>query len=197
MKIKIDKDFKNLIPPLSPAEFNQLEENLLSEKRCREAILIWKGFVIDGHNRLAICQKHKIPYKFAKLHFASKVDAMIWITEHQLGRRNLSDAVRIELAAARVKMLNAGGVVRKAIAEAAGVGEQTVHRYMKVVSSGDSHLIEQLRKNEIKINNAYKQIKGITRTVKRLDIGPSVGDEPGVKCYDYVCGQLDRVERFF
>jgi len=172
MKLKIDPDFKNLIPPLSAEEFTQLEENILSEKCCREAILIWKGYVVDGHNRYSICQKHRIAFKVSKLNFISKEDAMIWIAEHQLGRRNLSNAVRIELASRMAELLKAKKPikVRKTIADAAGVSEQTVHRYMKIVGSGDAETLEQLRRGEIKIGTAYGMMKATSRIVKEFDI---------------------------
>jgi len=142
MKLKIDPDFKNLIPPLSSEEFKQLEQNMLSEKRCREAILVWKRFIVDGHNRYTICGLHRIPFEISKLRFESKKDALIWIAENQLGRRNLSDAVRIDIASRMAEMLRQKAKknlaskekvdepmnVQKSIASAAGVSQQMVHR---------------------------------------------------------------------
>jgi len=170
MKLKIDPDFKNLIPPLSMDEFTQLEDNIISEKRCREAILIWRGFIVDGHNRHDICYKHNIPFGVSKLDFISKDEAMIWITENQLGRRNLSDAVRIELASRRAELLKTKKPIklRKTIAEAAGVSEQTVHRYLKIVGSGDAETIEQLRRGEIKIGTAYGRMQAESRVIRRI-----------------------------
>jgi len=197
MMLKIDADFKNIIPPLSQEEFEQLEQNILSEKHCREAILIWNGYIVDGHNRYVICQKHDIPFEVEKLRFTSKHEALIWIAEHQLGRRNLSDAVRIELAAYRAKMLNLGGIVRKAVATMAGVSEQTVHRYMKVVASGDAGLINQLRKGEVKINTAYGKLAAETRVVRKINIEPDGEDELGVEYYGETIKGLSKVERFY
>ena len=174
MKLKIDPDFKNLIPPLSAEEFEQLEQNILSEKRCRDAVLVWKGYIVDGHNRHDICQRHKIPFKVSKMHFESKKDALIWITENQLGRRNLSDAVRIEIAIQRARLIalnNPSAKVRKIIAEGAGLSKQTVYRYMKIVNSGNVEVVEQLRRGEIKIGTAFNQIRAVNRVVREIDIG--------------------------
>ena len=172
MKLKIDPDFKNLIPPLKPEEFKQLEDNILLEKRCREAILIWKNYIVDGHNRHAICGKHRIPFKVSRMNFASKEEALLWIAHHQLGRRNLSDAQRIELASRKVEMMKTDGPikVRKAIADAAGLSEQTVHRYMKIVASGDAGMIEQLRHGEIKIGTAYGMMEATSRVVRKIEV---------------------------
>lgn len=88
-KIKIDEDFQNLICPLKPCEYTQLEENLIQEG-CRNPILLWKGYIVDGHNRYEICNKHNIHYKIANLEFNDKNEAMAWICRNQLGRRNIS-----------------------------------------------------------------------------------------------------------
>src|ERR1051326_4531976 len=70
--ITVLPELKGLIPPLQPAEFEQLEANIQREG-CRETLLIWQttqgvldgdtntaplNILIDGHNRYAICKKH-------------------------------------------------------------------------------------------------------------------------------------------
>ena len=185
--LKIDPDFKNLIPPLLPEEYKQLEQNIISEGRCRDAIVTWKNFIVDGHNRYDICQKHNLTYDVVKMRFASKDAAIMWIIDNQLGRRNLTDAARIELACCKVEMLRkkarenlqaVGGDkrearncinepvnVRKEIAVMAGVSEQKVFRYMKVVGEGTSELVEQLRKGDIRIGAAYGQLQVVNKKV--------------------------------
>jgi len=102
--LKISPKFKNLIPPLSGEEFSQLEENIIVQG-CRDAIKLWRGTIIDGHNRYAICQKHNIPYETKTMRFPSRQDAELWIIENQQGRRNLTDATRIKLALSKAGLL--------------------------------------------------------------------------------------------
>jgi len=202
MKLKIDADFKNLIPALSPVEFKQLEENIVSEKRCREAILLWKGFIVDGHNRYEICQNHKIYFEVKKLHFAVKEDVLIWIAEHQLGRRNLSDAVRIDIASRMAEMLQKKAKensqkpinIRKSVAAATGLSEQTVHRYMKLVGCADAEVVERLRNGEGRINTAYNEMMAVSREVRLIDVGGGERMDEEVKVY---CELGKRVERLF
>jgi len=87
-QLQIDPEFKNLIQPLTPEEFKQLEENIFDEG-CREPIITWNGIIIDGHNRYEICQKWNIPFKTIAKGFSDKLDVKIWIVKNQLGRRNL------------------------------------------------------------------------------------------------------------
>ena len=58
MTIKIDPEFKSLLAPLSPEEYNQLQANIEADG-CREPLVIWKGedILVDGHNRLEICNE--------------------------------------------------------------------------------------------------------------------------------------------
>lgn len=172
--LKINQDFKTLIPPLSPEEFAQLEQNIL-QSGCLNSIKTWRGYIIDGHNRHAICQKHNIPYTTEKLRFATKDQAKLWIAENQLGRRNLSKSTLIDIATKRADILQSLAkqngqpfTRRKTIAQSAGVSEQLVHKYMQVVASGNKELISQMKNGETKINTAHKALSVASRRVETL-----------------------------
>ena len=92
-EIKIDPEFKNLIPPLTDEEHTQLEESLVREG-CRDSLVVWQGTLIDGHNRYEICQKHDLLFKTIEKEFADRDAAKIWIVTNQLGRRNLTTESR-------------------------------------------------------------------------------------------------------
>lgn len=87
--VKIDRGFKALIPPLSPEEFSQLEQNILAEG-CRDALVVWGEVLLDGHNRFEICRKHGIEFSTTSLEFTDREAAADWIDKNQLGRRNLT-----------------------------------------------------------------------------------------------------------
>ena len=57
--LRIHPELKNLIPPLSPEEYTQLEQNILAYG-CRDPIAHWRGIIVDGHNRHSICTKHVV-----------------------------------------------------------------------------------------------------------------------------------------
>ena len=95
--IKIDNEFKSLIPSLAENEYQQLEENLL-QNGIREPLSIWGEVLIDGHNRYEIAQKHDLEYQTVKYDFESRNDVIFWIIKNQFGRRNLSSYDRSLLA---------------------------------------------------------------------------------------------------
>lgn len=96
-EIKIDKEFQSLIPPLSQDEYKQLEANVISDG-CRDALVVWQGTLIDGHNRYKICTEHNIPFQTVEKKLNSREDAVQWIILNQFGRRNLSPGNRSILA---------------------------------------------------------------------------------------------------
>jgi len=102
---KVDPEFKALIPPLAPEEHKQLEENILKNRKCRDAIVLWDNTIIDGHNRFEICIKHGIEFELKELDLPSREAAKLWILENQLGRRNLPEAMMIEIALMKAEML--------------------------------------------------------------------------------------------
>lgn len=96
--IFIDPDLRSLIPPLTADEYEQLEQNILRDG-CRDPLALWDDVLLDGHNRFEICQKHGIAFGTEQVKgLETLADATLWIVRHQLGRRNISDFVRAELA---------------------------------------------------------------------------------------------------
>ena len=91
--LKIDPEFKDLIRPLRRKEYLQLEENILDEG-CRDPIIVWNDYIIDGHNRYSICTKYSIPFNTVSKDFASREEVIVWICKNQLGRRNITEETR-------------------------------------------------------------------------------------------------------
>lgn len=96
MQIIIDNEFRSLIPPLTPEEYNGLEESILAEG-CRDALVLWGETLIDGHNRYEICTAHNIPFETVKKDFASRADVKLWMIGNQLARRNINKYARTTL----------------------------------------------------------------------------------------------------
>jgi hypothetical protein len=87
--VRVDEGFAALIPPLTPGERAELERRLLAEG-CREPLLAWDGVLIDGHNRLAICRAHGLPFRVRAEHFPDRAAAEAFIIAIHMGRRSLS-----------------------------------------------------------------------------------------------------------
>lgn len=96
--LRIDPEFRDKIPPLTDAEFEQLQENVLADGEVYEPIAVWNGTIVDGHNRWRIIQEHPgLPYRLKQMHFTDKWAAFDWMYKKQLGRRNLTEEQRTYL----------------------------------------------------------------------------------------------------
>ena len=145
IELKIDPEFRDKIPPLTDAEFEQLEENILNDGEVYEPICVWDGTIIDGHNRWKIVQKHpEIPFRTKEMQFSDKWEAFDWMYKKQLGRRNLTEEQKTYLLGKLYEARkNVQGGDRKSsaqnehmktgrtaeiIAAETGVGKETVKR---------------------------------------------------------------------
>lgn len=97
-ELRIDPEFKGKIPPLTEAEYLQLEENILTAGEVYEPIVTWNGIIVDGHNRYKIITEHpEVKWRTREMNFADKWAAFDWMYKNQLGRRNLTEAQRTYL----------------------------------------------------------------------------------------------------
>lgn len=93
--IQIDIAFKAQIPPLSAEEREQLEANIVAHG-CRDPLTLWRGVLLDGHNRYEICTRLGLPFKTVTVDLPDREAAEDWIDANQLGRRNLTpDAFKL------------------------------------------------------------------------------------------------------
>lgn len=184
MSITIDKEFESLIPPLSPEEFQQLEENCLRDG-IRDALIVWEqdgnDILIDGHNRFRIVGKHPtIQFNIKRMQFADRNEAIRWIILNQFGRRNLSAYDRSILAlklkpviAEKAKEKEAERKTTyqksekselptvnttKELAKVAGVSHDTIHKVEAIQKSGNEQLIKDVREGRESINSGYQRI---------------------------------------
>lgn len=185
----IDPVLKSLIPPLSDEEFKQLEENIKNEG-CRDALVIWKGTIVDGHNRYKICQGNSIPFKTEEKKFADRDEVAEWIILNQFGRRNLSLAQRSELAMklkpaiqkkakenqGRRNDINFPPNSNKSrpvdtydeLAKIAGVSSDTIRKTEKILDKGTPEQIERARKGGKgnSVNAIYNEVTGKAKPTK-------------------------------
>lgn len=89
--MRVDDEFRSLIPPLQHEELQLLEQSIV-EEGCREPLTVWAeaGILLDGHNRFDICTRLGLAYELRELSFDSREAAFDWMDRNQLGRRNLT-----------------------------------------------------------------------------------------------------------
>jgi len=179
----IDLEFKALIPPLLPEEWEQLEQNIVLSRKCYDPIILWEGIIIDGHNRFEICMKHGVEFRIEELELPDREAARIWMLENQLGRRNLSDVARMDMALLKEELLREkarknlsdggrkGGSkplplsskpkletthIQETIAAEAGVSKGKLCQYTQVKGYGCPVLVGKVQSGELKVGTAHR-----------------------------------------
>lgn len=151
--LQIDPEFESKIPPLTEDEYQQLAENIISEGVVLMPLIVWNGTIVDGHNRYKIVQEHpEIVFTVHEKDFDNRYEALVWICNNQLGRRNLTPVQKKMLVGDRYeaeKMAHGGdrkseeakssgqndhlksaseGATRRRISEETGTSESYVKR---------------------------------------------------------------------
>ena len=105
--LKIDPEFQGKIPPLNAEEEHILEQNMIQERRLLNPLIIWNGYILDGHSRYRILKNHpEITFEVKEIQLPDRYAALAWICQNQLGRRNLDPERRKFLMGKPTKMKN-------------------------------------------------------------------------------------------
>ena len=97
-ELNINTEFQDLIPPLSLEELEGLEKSVIAEG-CRDPLVTWQNYIIDGHHRYGICQKYNIEFNIVeKNDLETELDVKLWMINNQFSRRNLPTETRLALA---------------------------------------------------------------------------------------------------
>ena len=172
--LTINPEFRDLIPPISREELQELEQSIINEG-CRDAIVVWNDTILDGHNRYEICHRHQIGFTTVEKEFASKKAARIWIIRNQLARRNLSLYERSRLVLllkpsvlkeSRIRMKRGkkdpdhkkdqGGRTLDKLEQLSGVSHQTIHKVEVIEKKAPPGVRKALREGKMSVNRAYE-----------------------------------------
>jgi N6-adenosine-specific RNA methylase IME4 len=136
--------------------------------------------VLDGHNRRDICEKLGIEAKIKQIALGNREEALFWIANKQLGRRNLTTFSRIELAyrlepiireQAKLRQKDAHKLRGKEAdkeqeaihtddecAKIAGTSPKSYQKGKAIIKNASEDQKQKLRKNELSLDAVYKEI---------------------------------------
>ncbi len=187
-------EMAELLPPLTGEQLAALETDILKNGCYSPVIVNEDMVVIDGHNRQRLCEQHGLPYQMAVFSFESMLEAKQWALDTQKGRRNLDKwelgkiALRLkpDIEARAKENMSAGGGDQKSegaksgcansqnpispvnttkeLADAVGIGHQTMSRVMQIDEHAPAAVKEALDSGDLSINQGYN----ITRQVREL-----------------------------
>ena len=189
--IIIDREFRDLIPPLTNSEEDQLEQNIMIEG-IRDPLVVWDETLVDGHHRLEIAKKRGLKFNVVKIRFASRNDAIIWIVKNQIGRRNLESidkvALVLRMEGALKEKAKAQQIrkpsdsvsanspeqkpidVREEVAAAVNMGSNTYSKAKKVLANSTPQQIQAIRDGDASIHSRYVEITAEEEVLRKKNI---------------------------
>ena len=165
--IEEDKEFRELLPPLTSDVRKALEESIRDEG-LRDPLIGWKEngilVLVDGYNRLKFCKKHKRDYRVIVKSFNDREEVKQWIWQNQESRRNMTPYQRIEV------VLKFKGVVREQAKKKQG--RTVCENFPKLKVSRAK--VEQIRTNDVLgkwARVSYPQVGKVLKIQEKIDAG--------------------------
>jgi hypothetical protein len=96
--IKVTEEYADLIPKLSPLEYESLKQSISDNGLQMSVIVNQDGILLDGHHRYRACQELNIKPYIEVRRFSDSIYEKLFIVHVNLKRRQLTDAQKVELA---------------------------------------------------------------------------------------------------
>ena len=97
MRLTINETIRRALIPLRDDERHLLEQSVIAEG-IRDPLVVWRRddelILLDGHHRYDLAQKHGLEFSTVEMEFDDATDAVQWVLQNQLARRNLTDEQR-------------------------------------------------------------------------------------------------------
>jgi ParB-like chromosome segregation protein Spo0J len=200
LRIQTNKEYENLVPPMSKEAFESLMSSIGDRGQLEPITINNKGEVLDGHNRLKVCEMLHIEPLLEVKAFDSPSDEKLYIIDVNLQRRQLTVAQRVQLSLKKKPILqelakknsqtnlkkgnNAEypstvqictlGRVNEKIAKDSGVSARQVSKIETILEKAHPKLKDRVLRGTTKIDKAYKQIKNEERRLKLIVQAKSV-----------------------
>ena len=165
-----------LFPPLGEAELQALADDI-KRNGLKNAIVLYKGQILDGRSRLAACEMARVEPRFVE--WDGEGSPVAWVLSQNLFRRHLSSSQRAVIALDVLPLLEreakerqrAGGRVAKKFAKLPETGKASqaaarlTHsnsRYVEAVKSIANQapeLVEKIRGGSLSVPDARKLAK--------------------------------------
>ena len=185
MEIKTTK-YADLIP-ISKADYEALKDSIRKDGLHYPIITNQNGDVLDGHNRLKICQELGIEPRFNTMRFDNELEEVKFVRIINSKRRHINDYEKakqalalepIEAELARQRQISAGqtqtplsphepkGRVKEIVSKAVGLSPTTYFRAKTIIEKGSEEVNKKLKEGKTDIATEYNKIVKAEKRVR-------------------------------
>jgi len=204
MELKINSEYKSLMPELPEDEYESLKQNISKNGYWEEypVVVNDKYEILDGHTRWKVCQELGIQPTIKIKHFESKEDEMEFVIEANLSRRHLNSFQKAEIGLKLLEIEKAKAEKRKLaqlkqfkdkttevssedttgkainiVADKLKISRHTIEKAKEILEKGDDELIEKCRQGEVSVAEAYRKVKNEEKRLETFETSSSAFDK--------------------
>lgn len=187
--LKINPEYEKIVPYIKNDEYSELKESIKTDGLHHSIVINQDGVILDGHHRYKICKELGIEPKTEIKTFSDILKEKKYVIVSNLKRRQLNDFQKSELGFELEKVekeeakkryesimpkkgekgfkpmlasIDANikkGKTSEIVSKKAGLSTKTYERAKKIIKEGTEEIKDKLRKGQVSINYAHKQIK--------------------------------------
>jgi len=174
-KLRIKEEYRKLLPPLSPAEYEALKNSIKINGLLNPIDVNPEGIILDGIHRYRACTELGIQPKYTIKKFDDPLEEKKFVIEANLMRRQLTTFQRIEASLplieierelAKKRMLagnpipNLGkGRTTEIVAEKIGISHGLLEMALWLIKNAPKEELDKLRSGEKSISRLYRELK--------------------------------------
>jgi hypothetical protein len=207
----INEEYQDLIPPLTPQEFNELKESIKNnEQRLRITVSdrTEQLVIVDGHHRYKACKELGIEPRYIIRHFESDAEEIGFIRDCNLERRHLNTFQRCVIAlktknklaeiAKRNRMLNSpfvntnskyleaeklgGKGVNEKLGKSASSSHETMRKVERIWNESSQYIIDKAWRGTYSVNKAFKHLQNEQKRQELLNTKPVIRLPENTNC---------------
>lgn len=167
MKLKINKELEEIIPPLTEEKYEKLKQSIKEKGQLKPIDVMNDGTIIDGYHRYRACKELKIEPLYSVMPNIKTVqDAKEYSFEINFVRRQLTEYQAAKWA------IEVYGVSRPHVemAKKVGISDKTIDRVSVLLKEAPENIKEDLANNNTSILEAYNKVKEAENIDTQIDI---------------------------
>jgi len=174
-KLRIKEEYRNLLPPLPPAEYEALKNSIRINGLLNPIDVNPEGFILDGIHRYRACMELGIEPKYIIKKFDDPLQEKRFVIECNLMRRQMTTFQRIETALplieierelAKKRMLAGNpvpnldkGRTTEIVAKKIGISHGLLEMALWLIENAPEEELDKVRYGEKSISRLYREIK--------------------------------------
>lgn len=194
-------ELAHMFPGMTPTEYEGLKDDI-AEHGLHQAIVIWRGAVVDGRHRYQAVQElgldaADVPFRI--LDDDEDAEAIVWSSN--MNRRQLSDGQRGIIAAQWTKIRHGGNGIEHQLSEIsaeiseneysmdsrarrAGISLPALQRADVIYDFGNQTIIDSVFLGKVTLSDAYNSVMVARRAEKEAEdarVAASIAEEEAAK----------------